>query len=48
VNYSAARPGGWRAALEAAAADLARLCGELPPNIQLQDDRLSASCGSGK
>ncbi|MBM3391191.1 MAG: hypothetical protein FJY34_04345 [Betaproteobacteria bacterium] len=48
VNYSAARPGGWRAALDAAAADLARLCGELPPQIQLQDGRLNASCGSGK
>jgi hypothetical protein len=48
VNYSAARPGDWRAALDAAAADLAKLCGELPPNIQLQDGRLSASCGSGK
>lgn len=48
VNYSAARPGGWRAALEAAAADLARLCGDLPPDIRLQDGRLEASCGSGK
>jgi len=48
VNYSAARPGDWRAALDAAAADLAKLCGELPPNLQLQDGKLSASCGSGK
>jgi hypothetical protein len=48
VNYSASRPGDWRAALDAAAADLAKLCGELPPNLQLQGDRLSASCGSGK
>lgn len=48
VNYSAARPGDWRAALDAAAAELARLCGELSPSIQLQDGKLSASCGSGK
>lgn len=48
VNYTATRPGGWRGALEAAATDLARLCGDLPPNIQLQDGKLSASCGSGK
>ena len=48
VNYTATRPGGWRAAVDAAAADLAKLCGELPPNIQLQDGKLSASCGSGK
>lgn len=48
VNYSAARPGDWRAALDAAAADLAKLCGNLPPSIQLQEGRLSASCGSGK
>lgn len=48
VNYNAARPGDWRAALDAAAADLAKLCGELSPAIQLQDGRLSASCGSGK
>lgn len=48
VNYTATRPGGWRAALEAASADLAKLCGDLPPNIQLQEAKLSASCGSGK
>lgn len=48
VNYAAARAGGWRGALEAAAADLATLCGELPPGIQLQEGRLVASCGSGK
>ena len=48
VNYSATRPGNWRAALDAAATDLARLCGDQPPNIQLQDGKLSASCGSGK
>lgn len=48
VNYTATRPGGWRGALDAAAADLARLCGDLPPSLQLQDGKLSASCGSGK
>jgi hypothetical protein len=48
VNYSANRPGPWRAALDAAAADLATLCGDLPPSIQLQEGRLSANCGSGK
>ena len=48
VNYSATRPGNWHAALDAAALDLAKLCGDLPPNIQLQDGKLSASCGSGK
>lgn len=48
VNYAATRPGGWRAALDEAATDLAKLCGDLPPSIQLQDGRLSASCGSGK
>jgi hypothetical protein len=48
VNYSASRPGNWRGAVESAAADLAKLCGDLPPNLQLQDGRLSASCGSGK
>lgn len=48
VNYSATRPGGWRSALDAAAADLLKLCGEQPPNIQLQEDKLSATCGSGK
>ncbi len=48
VNYTATRPGGWRGAIEAAAADLAKLCGDLPPNIQFQDGKLSASCGSGK
>ncbi len=48
VNYTATRPGGWRSALDAAAADLARLCGNQPPNIQLQEEKLSASCGSGR
>lgn len=48
VNYSATRPGGWRSALDAAAAELARLCGDQPPNIQLQEEKLSASCGSGR
>lgn len=48
VNYTATRPGGWRAALDAAAADLAKLCGELPPSLQLQDGRIGATCGSGK
>jgi hypothetical protein len=48
VNYTATRPGGWRVALDAAAADLAKLCGDLPPNIQLQDGKVGASCGSGK
>lgn len=48
VNYTATRTGGWRGALEAASADLAKLCGDLPPNIQLQEARLNASCGSGK
>lgn len=48
VNYTATRMGGWRAALDAAAADLVKLCGDLPPNIQLQEAELSASCGSGK
>jgi hypothetical protein len=48
VNYTATRPGGWRAALDAAAADLAKLCGDLPPNLQFQEARLNASCGSGK
>lgn len=48
VNYTATRAGGWRAALEAAAADISKLCGELPPNIQLQDGKISASCGSGR
>lgn len=48
VNYGASRPGDWRAALDAAAADLAKLCGDLPPSLQLQDGKLSASCGSGK
>lgn len=48
VNYTATRPGGWRGALDAASADLAKLCGDLPPNIQFQDGKLSASCGSGK
>lgn len=48
VNYTATRPGGWRPALEAATADLAKLCGDQPPNIQLQEDKLSASCGSGR
>ena len=31
-----------------AAADLAKLCGDLPPSIQLQKGKLSASCGSGR
>ncbi|MBZ0127204.1 MAG: hypothetical protein K8F32_12610 [Rhodocyclaceae bacterium] len=48
VNYAATRTGNWRPALDAAAADLAKLCGDLPPNIQLQEARLNASCGSGK
>ncbi len=48
VSYTATRPGGWRSALDAAAADLAKLCGDQPPNIQLQEEKLSASCGSGK
>jgi len=48
VNYTATRPGGWRSAVGAAAADLAKLCGDLPPNIQLQEAKLNASCGSGK
>ena len=48
VNYTATRTGGWRGALEAASADLAKLCGDLPPNIQFQDAKLNASCGSGK
>ncbi len=48
VNYTATRTGGWRAALEAASADLTKLCGDLPPNIQLQEAKLNASCGSGK
>jgi hypothetical protein len=48
VNYTATRTGGWRGALEAASADLAKLCGDLPPNIQLQEAKLNASCGSGK
>lgn len=48
VNYTATCSGGWRAALDAAAADLTKLCGDLPPNIQLQEARLNASCGSGK
>lgn len=48
VNYTATRTGGWRPALDAASADLAKLCGDLPPNIQLQDGKLNASCGSGK
>ncbi|MBX3647596.1 MAG: hypothetical protein KF853_10755 [Rhodocyclaceae bacterium] len=48
VNYTATRPGGWRSALDAAAADLAKLCGDQPPNIQLEDGKLRASCGSGK
>ena len=48
VNYTATRPGGWRSALDAAAADLLKLCGDLPPNIQLEDGKLSASCGSGR
>lgn len=48
VNYAATRPGDWRAALDAAAADLAKLCGDLPPNLQLQDGKLGATCGSGK
>ncbi len=48
VNYAATRTGNWRPALEAASADLAKLCGDLPPNIQFQDAKLNASCGSGK
>lgn len=48
VNYTATRSGDWRAALDAAAAELARLCGDLPPTIQLQEGKLSASCGSGR
>ncbi len=48
VNYGASRPGNWRAAVDAAAADLAKLCGDLPPSLQLQDGKLSASCGSGR
>lgn len=42
------RTGGWRVTLDAASAELAKLCGDLPPNIQLQDGKLNASCGSGK
>lgn len=48
VNYAATRAGGWRGALEAAAADIATLCGELPPNIQFQEGKITATCGSGK
>lgn len=48
VNYTATRTGGWRVTLDAASADLAKLCGDPPPNIQLQDGKLNASCGSGK
>jgi hypothetical protein len=48
VNYSATRPGDWRAALDAAAADLRTLCGELSPGIQFQEGKLNATCGSGK
>jgi hypothetical protein len=48
VNYTATRTGNWRPALDAASADLAKLCGDLPPNIQLQEAKLNASCGSGK
>ncbi len=48
VNYTASRPGGWRGALDDAAADLARLCGDMPPSIQLQEGKLGANCGSGK
>lgn len=48
VNYAATRAGGWRGALEAAAADIATLCGDLPPNIQFQEGKITATCGSGK
>lgn len=48
ANYTATRPGGWRGAFDAAGADLAKLCGDLPPNVQLQEAKLNASGGSGK
>jgi hypothetical protein len=45
-HYEATREGAWRPALDAGLADIAVICGELPPQLQFDRHRLIADCGS--
>jgi hypothetical protein len=45
-HYEATREGAWRPALDAALADIAVICGELPPQLQFDRHKLIADCGS--
>lgn len=47
-HYEATRNMAWRPAVEAAVADLAVVCGELPPQIQFAQRKLIADCGSDR
>ncbi|MBU0752239.1 MAG: hypothetical protein KJ787_13280 [Gammaproteobacteria bacterium] len=47
-HYEATRDIAWRPAIEAAVADLAVVCGELPPQIQFAQRKLIADCGSDR
>jgi hypothetical protein len=46
AHYEATREGAWRPALDAALADVAVICGDLPPQLQFDRHRLIADCGS--
>lgn len=48
VGYEAARPGNWRAAMEAAVSDLGKLCGDMTPSLQLSGNKVTASCRSAR
>jgi hypothetical protein len=46
THYEATREAPWRQAFDVAAADLAVLCGDLPPQLQFAHRKLIADCGS--
>lgn len=48
THYEATRDVPWRQAFDAAAADLAVLCGDLPPQLQFAHRKLIADCGSDR